>query len=118
MLSKQMTGLQAQLAQQVKKTAQAEKDKMSAMTLAGQEQGIRRAAEKAAKAAERAARTAERRAEAAVAKTDTVRKAADAQRQAAIRARPACFSFGGRHPSIATPGAGGVAKPRGEEDGP
>ena len=47
MLSKQMTELQAQLAQQVKKTAQAEKDKTRAITLAGQEQGIRRAAEKA-----------------------------------------------------------------------
>ncbi len=77
--------LQAQLSQQIKKTAQAEKEKLRAMTLAGKEQVFCRAAEKAARAAEKGASAAERRAEAAVAKADTLRKAIDAERKAASR---------------------------------
>ncbi len=54
-VNKAMRELQAQLSQQIKKTAQAEKEKLRAMTLAGKEQVFRRAAEKAARAADLAA---------------------------------------------------------------
>jgi hypothetical protein len=123
MLSRQMIELQAQLSQQIKKTSQTEKEKTHATTLAGEEQVIHRAAEKAARAAEKNASAAEGPAEAALAKADTLRKAANAQRKAGscVKRSETGVSFCGRHPStatVSTPGAGGIAEPRGEENGP